>query len=123
MDAESPDAAWVTVPSLLAMTVSEARSKGQHSGVVVTSADADGPPLGALTWPGTWIVTAQRPIAGARVARWSMVAVEFKERPGGGGAGDREPRVPLPEPPAMTAERDETDEPDGPGDVARQPFG
>ncbi|HXB48657.1 MAG TPA: PASTA domain-containing protein [Streptosporangiaceae bacterium] len=82
MDAESPDAAWVTVPSLIAMTVSEARSKGQHSGVVVTSADADGPPLGALTWPGTWIVIAQRPVAGARVARWSMVAIEFKELPG-----------------------------------------
>jgi beta-lactam-binding protein with PASTA domain len=86
MDAE--DADWVTVPSLIAMMVSEARSAGQHNGVVVTSADPDGPPLGALTWPGTWIVIAQRPVAGTRVARWSTVVVEFEERRGGSGAGD-----------------------------------
>jgi hypothetical protein len=67
VDAEPSDVARVAVPSLVSMTVGEARSAGHHSGVVVTSADADGPPLGALTWPGTWIVTAQRPIAGAHV--------------------------------------------------------
>jgi hypothetical protein len=48
------------------------------------------------------------------------VVIEFKERPGGGGAGDREPRVPLPEPPMMTAERDQTDEPDEPGENMHQ---
>ena len=112
MDAEPPDVAWVAVPSLVGMTVNEARSAGHHRSVVVTSADVDGPPLSALTWPGTWIVTAQRPIAGSHVERGSTVVIEFKERPGGGGAGDREPRVPLPEPPKMTAERDETYEPD-----------
>ena len=82
MNAQPPAGAWATVPSLVGMTVHEARRVGHSSGVVVTSADADGPPLGALTWPGTWIVIAQRPVAGARVARWSMVAIEFKELPG-----------------------------------------
>ena len=33
-----------------------------------TSADLDGPPLGALTWPGTWVVTAQLP--GRRACGW-----------------------------------------------------
>jgi hypothetical protein len=120
MDAEHPDVAWIAVPSLVGMTVSEARSAGHHSGVVVTSEHVDGPPLGALTWPGTWTVTAQRPIPGSHVERWSTVVIEFKERPGGGGAGDREPRVPLPEPPMMTAERDQTDEPDEPGENMHQ---
>jgi beta-lactam-binding protein with PASTA domain len=86
MDAESPDVAWVEVPSLVGMTVPEARRVGRDTGVVVTSADMDGPPLGALTWPGTWIVTAQRPTAGSQVERWSTVVIEFRERPGGSGA-------------------------------------
>jgi hypothetical protein len=85
MDAESRDVAWVAVPSLVGMTVREARRVGHDTGVVVTSADVDGPPLGALTWPGTWIVTAQRPIAGSQVERWSAVVIEFRERPGGSG--------------------------------------
>jgi hypothetical protein len=80
MDAESPGIALVAVPSLIGMTVREARRTGHDSGVVVSSADVDGPPLGALTWPGTWIVTAQHPVAGSRVERWATVAIEFKER-------------------------------------------
>ena len=82
VNAESPDVTLVAVPSLVGMTVREARSLGHGSGVVVTSADLDGPPLGALTWPGTWIVTAQRPVAGARVERWSAVVIEFRKVPG-----------------------------------------
>ncbi len=86
MDAKPAGVARVAVPSLVGMTVRAARSMGHDSGVVVASADLDGPPLGALTWPGTWIVTDQRPAAGSRVERWSVVIIEFKERPGGGGA-------------------------------------
>lgn len=126
MGVERPGVARVRVPLLIGMTVREARTVGHSSGVVVTSADVDGPPLGALTWPGTWIVIAQSPVPGSLVARWSTVAIEFEERPDGGGAGDREPRTPLPEPPAMRAERDEQgerDEPDEqgePGEDRRQ---
>ncbi len=83
MDAESPKVARVTVPLLVGMTVRDARDAGHNSGVVVTSADLDGPPLAALTWPGTWIVIAQRPIAGSLAERWSTVTIEFEERPGG----------------------------------------
>jgi PASTA domain len=86
MDAESPDVTSVEVPSLVGMTVREARRVGHDTGVVVTSADIDGPPLGALTWPGTWVVTAQRPVAGSPVERWSAVVIEFRERPGGSSA-------------------------------------
>lgn len=110
---EYPNVARVTVPLLVGLTVREARKAGHDSRVVVTSADLDGPPLGALTWPGTWIVTAQRPIAGSHVEPGSTVIIEFEERPGGGGPGDCEPRAPFPEPPMMRAERDEPDEPGG----------
>ncbi len=94
MNAESRDVAWVRVPSLVGMTVPDARSVGHDNGVVVTSANVDGPPLGALTWPGTWMVTAQRPVAGSHVERWSRVIIEFREVPGGDDADDREPGEP-----------------------------
>lgn len=96
MSAESRDVAWVRVPSLVGMTVPDARRVGHDSGVVVTSANVDGPPLGALTWPGTWMVTAQRPGAGSHVERWSRVIIEFSEVSGDddADAGDREPEEP-----------------------------
>ena len=58
----------------------EALQAGHQAGVVVVSAALDGPPLGALTWPGVWIVTAQRPAPGTWVARWENVVIEFEEQ-------------------------------------------
>ncbi|MFD0202782.1 MULTISPECIES: PASTA domain-containing protein [Saccharothrix] len=84
------------VPHLVGLTVPQARKTGNDAGVVVTSRDVDGPPLAELTWPGTWIVTAQHPTAGERVRRGTPVAIDFEEYPDAGGAGDREPRHPLP---------------------------
>ncbi|GAB2970508.1 PASTA domain-containing protein [Saccharothrix stipae] len=88
--------AHTSVPHLVGLTVPEARDRGHRAGVVVTSRDVDGPGLGARTWPGTWIVTAQEPPAGARVRRGAPVVIDFEEYPDAGGAGDREPRRPLP---------------------------
>ncbi|ROP37706.1 PASTA domain-containing protein [Saccharothrix texasensis] len=67
------------VPHLVGLTVPRAREAGHAAGVVVTSRDPDGPPLGALTWPGTWIVTAQDPAAGRRVRRGAPVVIDFEE--------------------------------------------
>lgn len=92
------------VPHLVGLTVNQARKTGHEAGVVVTARDVDGPPLGALTWPGTWIVTAQDPTAGQRVQRGAAVVVEFEEYPDAGGAGDREPRRPLPRRDAFKAD-------------------
>ncbi|MEV8440403.1 PASTA domain-containing protein [Actinosynnema sp. NPDC051121] len=66
------------VPDLVGLTVPLARRTGDEAGVVVTSRDVDGPPLGALTWPGTWVVTAQEPQAGARVRRGAVVMIDFE---------------------------------------------
>jgi hypothetical protein len=83
---DAADAAdLVQVPALVGMRVREARATGHTARVVVVSSDLDGPPLGALTWPGIWIVTAQRPAAGSRVPRWSTVVIQFKELPGADG--------------------------------------
>jgi hypothetical protein len=98
------DAGQVVVPNLVGMVVHEARQKGHEAGLVVVSADPDGTPLGGLTWPGTWIVTAQHPAPGARLSRWDNLVIEFEERRGGEGAGDREPRTPLPDLGTLAAE-------------------
>ena len=79
-------AGHVMVPMLVGMTVVDARQVGHRAGLVVVSADVDGPPLGALTWPGTWIVTTQRPAAGTWLPRWDNVVIEFRELPTGAGS-------------------------------------
>jgi hypothetical protein len=91
-DTAPASAAQAEVPHLVGLTVPEARLAGQQAGVVVTSADPDGPPLGALTWPGTWVVTAQHPAAGTLLQRGGTVVVEFQQRPGHTGAGESAPR-------------------------------
>jgi hypothetical protein len=77
------EAGQVEVPQLIGMTVPEARRAGHQAGVVVVSADVDGPPLGGLTWPGVWVVAAQRPAPGTCLRRWDNVVIEFEELRGG----------------------------------------
>jgi hypothetical protein len=95
------------VPDVVGLEMRAARKKGSAAGVTLTAADPDGPPLGALTWPGTFIVTGQRPGPGTRIRRWGSVVVDFEPWHRGDDAGDREPRTPLPPPGALRAEADE----------------
>lgn len=92
----------VTVPHVVGLPVHEARDVGHDAGVLVVSADVDGPALGALTWPGVWLVTAQDPDAGFRVQKWDNVRITFR-RADGDEVGDREPRLPPPSPDALEA--------------------
>jgi len=87
-----------------------------RAGLVVISANPDGTPLGGLTWPGVWIVTAQHPVSATRLRRWDNVVIEFEELRGGEEAGDREPRIPLPDPGALAVEMEP------PAAVRRWPF-
>jgi hypothetical protein len=101
----------VEVPQLAGMVVADARQAGHRAGLVVVSPDVDGPPLGGLTWPGIWIVTVQRPAPGTWLRRGDNVVIEFGELRGGEGAGDREPRMPLPDLDALAAEMEPPDQP------------
>jgi hypothetical protein len=103
-------ARWL-YPLCPGMTVADARRKGHDAGLVVVSADPDGPPLGGLTWPGVWIVTGQHPAPGTRLNRWDNVVIEFEELRGGEGADDGEPRVPPSDPGALRAEAEPLPEP------------
>jgi hypothetical protein len=81
----------VTVPHLVGLTVATARKVAWDAGVVIAAEDPDGPPLGALTWPGVWIVTGQRPPAGAVLRRQGSVVVDFEQTSAGGEGGYQEP--------------------------------
>lgn len=96
-------ASLVTVPDLVGLEVPQARRLADSLDLFITSGNPDGPPIGALTWPGRWVVTAQRPPRGALVARAAWIVVDVEER--GGEAGDREPRIPNPPEGTILAER------------------
>ena len=91
------------MPDLVGLPVPLAREVGHDAAVVVVAADLDGPPLGALSWPGVHVVTAQDPAAGTLVASWDVVRIAFR-RADGDAAGDREPRPPPPDPGELEAE-------------------
>jgi hypothetical protein len=95
----------VVVPNVVGMTVPAARHLAHVLGLVVTAEDLDGPPLGALTWPGVWIVTSQSPEPGSRQRRAGRLIVQFQRAPGD-SAGDREPRHPIPPLDSLSGERD-----------------
>ena len=82
------------VPDVVGLTVSAAYQVATDRGLKLAAADPDGPPLSALTWPGVWLITDQRPAAGATLRRKGSMVVVFERAPDD-LAGDREPRRPL----------------------------
>ncbi len=83
----------VTVPDIVGLIVTDARNVAWEAGVVIAAADPDGPPVGALTWPGVWVVTAQDPAPGSRMRRRGSLVIEFRKARGdeAGGRGSRPP--------------------------------
>jgi len=86
----------VQVPDVVGMLLSEARQVAYRAGVVLAQPDPDGPPLGALTWPGEYVVTSQDPPPGTALWRWDPVVVTWSALERGDPAGVREPRRPKP---------------------------
>ncbi len=83
------------VPALVGLTVRDAIEYAAWAEVGI-GRDPDGPPLESLVYPGEeFVVTSQTPPPGTRLRRWQTVFVEWSPI-GGGGAGVREPRRPLP---------------------------
>lgn len=95
----------VEVPDVVGMRLSEARQIAHEAGVVLAQPDPDGPPLGALTWPGEYVVTSQDPLPGAQLRRWDPVVVTWSALDRGDPAGVREPRHPNPPPSPTNVEQ------------------
>ncbi|MCR2816867.1 PASTA domain-containing protein [Microbacterium jiangjiandongii] len=67
----------VTVPDIVGLPFHVGRDVAGDSGVTLANPDPDGPPIGALAWPGLYYITAQSPAAGTTLYRWDSVAVEI----------------------------------------------
>ncbi len=71
------------VPDLVGLSVPAARMRAREAGLTIATADPDGPPLSAYTWPGRYVVTAQQPAPGSVLRRRGSVVVDFKPAPSG----------------------------------------
>jgi len=67
----------VTVPDVVGLPFHIGRDVAGDAGVTLANPDPDGPPIGALAWPGLYYITSQRPAAGTTLYRWDSVAVEI----------------------------------------------
>jgi PASTA domain len=97
----------VRVPNVIGMTWDDSRAALMKVGLVALGPDPDGPPLEATNWPDAKVVF-QSPESGAKVPTGSTVTLWVRR--GGGSAGVREPRRPLPGPQSAREMRYETDE-------------
>lgn len=92
--AEKPVPARIVLPDLTGLIVAGALHQADLVGFTLIIAD---PPvdLATLKMSGRWLVAAQEPPGGATRFHGDTVVVTLR-RDGGDGAGDREPRTPVP---------------------------
>ena len=57
----------MTVPDVVGLPFHVGRDVAWEAGVSLANPDPDGPPIGALAWPGLLYITSQRPAAGTIV--------------------------------------------------------
>ena len=69
----------VIVPDVVGVPFHIGREVAASAGVALANPDADGPPIGALAWPGLFYITSQDPAPGTEVYRRDSVAVEIVE--------------------------------------------
>ncbi len=87
----------VTVPDVVGLPFHIGRDVAGKAGVALANPDPDGPPIGALAWPGLYYITWQHPAPGTILHEWDSVVVQVVKH---GDASDRELTKPLPSPPA-----------------------
>ena len=90
----------VTVPDVVGLPFHVGRDLATDAGVALANPDPDGPPIGALAWPGLYYITRQDPAPGTTLHQWASVAVEVVKH---GDSPDREPAVPQSPLPADAA--------------------
>lgn len=84
----------IVVPDLVGAIVIGAERQAELTGFTLVIADPPADPA-TLRMSARWVVAAQEPPAGATRFRGDTVVVTLR-RDGGDGAGDREPRRPVP---------------------------
>jgi hypothetical protein len=69
----------VIVPDVVGLPFHIGRDIATDAGVSLANPDPDGPPIGALAWPGLFYITSQSPPAGSELYRWDSVVIEIVE--------------------------------------------
>lgn len=95
------------VPNVLGMSWDDARVALMKVSLIAVGPDQDAPPTETTSWSGAKVVD-QSPESGAKVAAGTPVTLWVMR--GGGSAGVREPRRPLPVPQGAREMRYENDE-------------
>ena len=90
----------MTVPDVVGVPFHVGRDVANDAGVTLANTDPDGPPIGALAWPGLYYFTSQNPTAGTMLYRWDSVVVEIVPY---GEADSTAVALPHESPPADTA--------------------
>ena len=106
----------VTVPDVVGMPYHVGRDLAAEAGVSLANPDPDGPPIGALAWPGLFYITSQHPPPGTEVYRWDPVIIDIIEH--GGASSGVGPPGPGP-PPSDAAQTADVPEPDYIVDLTR----
>lgn len=65
------------VPDVVGLPFHVGRDAAYQAGLALANPDPDGPPIGALAWPGLFYITAQAPAPGTELHRWDSVVVEI----------------------------------------------
>ena len=104
--AQDPVPARIVIPDLVGAIVIGAQRQAELTGFTLVIADPPADPA-TLRMSARWVVDTQEPPGGAARFRGDSVVVTVR-RDGGDGAGDREPRRPVP---PRLAERAPLDEP------------
>lgn len=94
------DGELVVVPEVVGKPFHVGVEIAAEAGLTLANPDPDGPPMGALAWPGLFYITAQEPPPGTEVSRWTDVVVEITPY---GVSGSDVPRVPSTAPPIDVA--------------------
>jgi len=98
--------ASIMVPNVIGMSWADARRLLKDSGLTAVEPGSGRPPTGSEVPAGA--VTDQSPESGARVPAGSLVTLWVGR--GGGSAGVREPRRPMPRPKSAREERERADD-------------
>lgn len=88
------DSGWrrvITVPDVVGMPFHVGRDVAAEAHVSLANPDPDGPPIGALAWPGLFYIVRQDPAPGTVLHEWDSVRVEVVRH---GDVTDREPAEP-----------------------------
>ncbi|MFC3576899.1 PASTA domain-containing protein [Streptomyces yaanensis] len=100
----TPKTPEVRVPRLVGLMAMDAREAAENQGVRLAAPDRPDFHRTVVDY-----VVRQYPLPGAEVPRGAVITVWFdlSEGEGGGGAGIREPRLPIPPPGGLRRELDE----------------